>query len=345
MELDAMTARTRIRFDFSGAVDSDRQQRAEAVLGRLSYRLLASKTYRFRDVRTYIIEALVRELERCLHRRDDQQAFLRAQYLLWAIESHLFMHVEDLAALIHATGRFGARWETGDHAVSDQIVEEYLGFGARDRAGERKANSGGEGARKCTDRTSESPVSILKKVGGSYPKMSHALWMPRKPEFRRLYPGVPDERWLPLKGTVDHCRHVASAILKSLESETGKAWYAMYLRYKHGAPLMALDLFDVPITLFHPDSLGPDDKATAHEEIRQQIRKMHVLLPQHPLSEERSKAHRPVLWSFDCSADIGHAALGSSRVVSELEFLVCGNIVQRAESAGAREFLRLVPRE
>ena len=117
MELDAMTARTRIRFDLQGEVDPDRQRRGEAILGRLSYRLLASRAYRFRDARTYIIEVLVRELERCLDLQDDRRAFLRAQYLLWAIESHLFMHVEDLTALMSATGQFGARWENGDRAL------------------------------------------------------------------------------------------------------------------------------------------------------------------------------------------------------------------------------------
>ena len=47
MDLDAMTTRTQIRFEVSGTIDSERQQRAEAILGRLSYRLLASKAYRF----------------------------------------------------------------------------------------------------------------------------------------------------------------------------------------------------------------------------------------------------------------------------------------------------------
>ena len=218
-----------------------------------------------------------------------------------------------------------------------------MGFGKRDATEQHKDNTSGEAPCEYLSRSGESPISTLQKVAGSYARMSHALWMPRKPEFRQLYPGVPDNKWLPLKGVVDHCKHVANAILQSLESESGKAWYAMYLRYKHGAPLVALDLFDLDITLLHPDKLDSNEKAAAHEEIKQQIRKMHIALPQHPLREEEGKEQRPMLWSFDCTTDIARSALGSSKVVSELEFLICGNVIQRAESEGTREFLRLVP--
>ena len=112
-----------------------------------------------------------------------------------------------------------------------------------------------------------------------------------------------------------------------------------------GKALMALDLFDLDVSADGPGALHPGAEARAQEEVAVQACRMNILLPQHPLAEERAEVPGPVLWNFDCSTETARVALGSSRVVSELEFLVCGNIVHRAESDGAREFLRLVSRQ
>lgn len=149
-----------------GSLDIERQKWAEAVLGRVSYQLLASKACRYVGQRTYLVEILIRELTECLKHPGSGSAFLNAQVLLWAAWSQVFMHLEDMAALLDATGEFGKQWDMCGGVGPDLIYERYLGFGDPET---------GSGA---------SPASVFKKVSSSSCDARRALWLPSKKEWR-----------------------------------------------------------------------------------------------------------------------------------------------------------------
>jgi len=62
---------------------------------------------------------------------------------------------------------------------------------------------------------------------------------------------------------------------------------------------------------------------------------MRILMDRPPLSREGKGPH---LQSFDCNAKAATQAMGSSRLLSEVEEYVCKSVVHRAESEGTRSF-------
>jgi len=315
------------QFQAPGQIDKAREGRAEAVLGTWSYYLLASRAYRFAYSRTRLLECLARELQYCLGGTHDASFFIRAQVLMWGLHAHLFMHLEDLAGLIHATGKFGLQWEKDATAGDDLIVREYLAFGDPERG------------------KSHSIFSALNKVGRSkgHVNMLRALWLPRKKEWLTLRPDRTEAEWVHIKKTADYCRGLVRRMCEVIESEDGRAWYGMYLRYKHGAPLIALDLFHADAVLQYAQPVGPNTVKSAVPEVVDRLRNMHLLLPHHPHGKQLGGG-KPVLWSFPCTTEIANQTVKSSRLVSWLEGYVCTCIVRRAESEGARDLLLLGPR-
>jgi len=299
-----------------GAIDLDRQTRAEAVLGQMSYWLLASRAYRYRGLRTYVVEILVRELAECLKHPGSHSALLNAQVLLWDAWSQTFMHLEDAAALLHATGEFGKQWDMVGKADSDVIHQLCVSFGDP---------AAGSGA---------SPQSALEKIDSSFSDARRALWLPAKEEWRELFPGAPDGDYGLVTQTTSNLQRVARAVLDELKSESGKKWYESYLRFKHGMPMVALDLFHTKATMQYPPGRVPDEQ-TVRADANREMRRMRILMARDPRT---SGSKGPHLQSFDCTEEAAKQALGSSRVLSEIEEYVCRSVAHRAESEGAREF-------
>ena len=298
-----------------GAIDRDRQTRAETLLGQTSYWLLASRACRYAGLRTYLVEILVRELATCLKHPGSQSAFLNAQVLLWAAWSHTFMHLEDAAALLYATGEFGKQWDMAGKGESDLIYERYLSFG------DPEAGSGA------------SPRSVLEKVNSSFADARRALWLPAKREWRALFPGTPDGDYGRVAQAARNLQRVACAVLEQLESPAGSKWYQSYLRFKHGMPMVALDLFHTKAAMQYPLGRVPD-RQTVLADATREMKRMRILMARDPRA---AKSTGPHLQSFDCTEDVAKQALGSSRVLSEIEEQVCRSIVHRAEGEGTRE--------
>jgi hypothetical protein len=318
------TERARLRFQLAAKVDSARQYRAEAVLGPCSYWLLASRAYRFAETRTRVVEAMAANAEQLLSMHDATSA-AAAQVFLWSAYSHLFMHIEDLASLLQATQAFGKEWEQSGHVVQDLIATQYLSFGAE-----------GEGA---------NPVSVLRQVAkkGRPTNMMRAMWLPGQSEWSRLHAGVSDKGtlahgWLAVRTLADRCRDIVRAIVGKLESEEGRKWYAMYIRYKHGAPWVAMDVF-------HPSprtNLVWQDPETARgtpRDVMGEPGKICILMP-HPPGRRPDGVPGPMhLQGFERTAGSVQLVQESSRTVSVVENLVCRSIVVRAEAEGHAEFL------
>ena len=284
-----------------GTIDRDRQTRAETVLGQTSYWLLASRAYRYAGLRTYLVEVFVREFAECLKHPSSQSATLNAQILLWAAWSHTFMHLEDVAALLHATAEFGKQWDMCGKADMNLIYERYMSFG------DPQARSGA------------SPQSVLEQVDSSFDDARRALWLPKKKEWSQLYPGAPERNYVLVTQPVSNLRRVARAVLDQLRSESGRKWYESYLRFKHGMAMVALDLFHGTATMQYPPGRVPDEQ-TIRAEASRQTRKVHILMAHDPRGPERKGPH---LQSFDCTEEVAKQALGSSRVLSEIEEYVC----------------------
>ena len=187
-----------------GAIDKDRQARAEAVLGMTSYWLLASRACRHHGLRTYLVEILIREFVGCLKYPSSQGAFLNAQVLLWAAWSYTFMHLEDVAALLYATGDFGKQWDTCRKVEGDLIYDCYMAFA------DPKAGSGA------------SPQSVLEKTTNRFCDARRSLWLPAKREWRELFPEAPDGDYVLVKQTADNLRRVTREVLHQLRSESGR---------------------------------------------------------------------------------------------------------------------------
>ncbi len=300
-----------------GAIDRDRQTRAEAVLGQTSYWLLASRACPYVGLRTYLVEILIRELAECLKHPGSQSAFLNAQVLLWTAWSETFMHLEDVAALLHATGEFGKQWDmAGKSCCSDLIYERYLSFGDV---------AAGSGA---------SPQSVLEKINSSLSDARRALWLPAKKEWRALFAGAPDGDYVLVTQTARNLQRVVSAVLDQLKSQSGRKWYESYLRFKHGMPMVALDLFHTEATMQYPPGRVPNDQ-TVRADADREVRRMRILMARDSRDPGGSGPH---LQSFDCDEKAAKQVLGSSRVLSQVEDYVCKSVVHRAESEGAREF-------
>lgn len=300
-----------------GTIDRDRQTRAETVLGQTSYWLVASRAYRYAGLRTYLVEVFVREFAECLKHPGSQSAALHAQTLLWAAWSHTFMHLEDVAALLHATGEFGKQWDmAGKTCCRDLIYERYLSF---------SDPAAGSGA---------SPQSVLEKVKSSFTDARRALWLPAKKEWREMFPGAPDKDYVLIVQTAENQRRVTREVLKYLRSESGRKWYESYLRFKHGMPMVALDLFHTNATMYYPPGQVPDEQ-TVRAGAAREARRMRILMPRDPRDPG---GRRPHLQSFDCHENAGKQVLGSSRLLSEIEEYVCRSIAHRAESEETREF-------
>jgi len=135
------------------------------------------------------------------------------------------MHLEDAAALLYATGEFGKQWDMAEKGESDLIYDRYLSFG------DPEAGSGA------------SPRSVLEKVNSSFADARRALWLPAKREWRALFPGAPDGDYGRVAQAARNLRRIVCAVLEQLESPAGSKWYQSYLRFKHGMPMVALDLF------------------------------------------------------------------------------------------------------
>ncbi len=301
----------------SGTIDRDRQTRAESVLGQTSYWLLASRAYRHQGLRTYLVKILIREFAECLKYPNSGNAFLNAQILLWDAWSHVFMHLEDAAALLHATGEFGKQWDTaGKGCHSDLIYERYLSF---------SDPAAGSGA---------SPQSVLEKIASSFSDARRALWLPAKKEWREMFSGASDKAYVPIVQTAENQRRVTREILSYLRSESGRKWYESYLRFKHGMPMVALDLFHTRATMYYLPGQVPDEQTTRADAARE-VRRMRILMAHDPRGSGDDAPH---LQSFDCNEKAAKQALGSSRLLSEIEEYVCKSIAHRAESEGAREF-------
>ncbi len=300
-----------------GTIDLNQQTRAETVLGQTSYWLLASRARRYRGLRTYLVEIMVRELAECLQHPGSQSAFLNAQVLLWAAWSETFMHLEDVAALLHATGEFGKQWDlAGKDCCSDLIYERYLSFGDP---------AAGEGA---------SPQSVLEKINSSFSDARRALWLPAKKEWRALFPGAPDGDYGLVTQTADNLQRVARAVLEQLESASGRKWYESYLRFKHGMPMVALELFHKKAAMKYPPGRVPDEQ-TVRADAAREVRRMRILMARDPSDPVGRGPH---LQSFDCDEKAAKQVLGSSQLLSEVEDYVCKSVVHRAESEGTREF-------
>jgi hypothetical protein len=312
--------RTRLDFTVPGILDRDGQKRAEALLGRNSHLLVASKAYRFGSTRLELVRALARDVEASLAAGCDVKSLARAQTFLWSLESHLFMQVEDLAALIHAVSAFSTKWERGEERATDLIADLYIHFGDSER---------GDGT---------NPVSVLRQASSSTTGILRALWLPRRREWGELYPGAPGEQWQPIYQAAKFARCMARGVLTGLESDEGREWYRLALRYKHCAPVVALDLVHSEVTLAHPEEVTREDMDVARQEIETRMRQMHVILPEHPHTDVGSPGG-PVLWSFDCTAEIARKGVEFSQAVAKLEVLVAACVAHRAESPGAKEFL------
>ncbi|NIM50503.1 MAG: hypothetical protein GTN69_08615 [Armatimonadetes bacterium] len=123
-------------------------------------------------------------------------------------------------------------------------------------------------------------------------------------------------------------------MLDHLKSQSGRKWYESYLRFKHGMPMVALDLFHTKATMQYPPGQVPDEK-TVRGDADREVRRMRILMARDPRNPEGRGPH---LQSFDCDEKAAKQVLGSSRVLSEVEEYVCKSVVHRVESDGAREF-------
>ena len=299
-----------------GTIDRDRQTRAETVLGQTSYWLLASRAYRHHGLRTYLVEILIREFAECLKYPSSDNAFLNAQILLWDAWSHVFLHLEDVAALLCATGEFGKQWDMMGKVDSDLIYERYMAFA------DPKAGSGAN------------PQAVLEKITSRDCDARRALWLPSKKEWREMFPGAPDKDYVLIVQTTENQRRVTREVLNYLRSESGRKWYQSYLRFKHGMPMVALDLFHTKATMYYPHGRVPYEQ-TVRADADREVRRMRILMARDPRD---AGGRGPHLQSFDCDEKAAKQALGSSRLLSEVEEYVCRSIAHRAESEGAREF-------
>ena len=299
-----------------GQIGLDRQTRAEAVLGQTSYWLLASRAYRHHGLRTYLVEILIREFAECLKHPGSESASLNAQVLLWDAWSHVFMHLEDVSGLLRATGEFGKQWDMMGKAESDLIYERYMAFA------DPKAGSGA------------SPRPTFEKITSRSCDARRALWLPAQKEWRALFPGGSSEDYGLVTQTASNLQRVARAVLHQMRSASGRKWYESYLRFKHGLPTVALDLFHTKATMLYPPGRAPDERIVDTEAGRE-MRRMRILMSHDPRASEGKGPH---LQSFDCTEKAAKQALGSSRVLSEVEEYVCKSVAHRAESEGTREF-------
>jgi hypothetical protein len=226
------------------------------------------------------------------------------------------MHLEDITALLQATGEFGKQWDMVGKADSDVIYQRYLSFGDP---------AVGSGA---------SPQSVLEKIDSSFSDARRALWLPAKKEWRALFPAAPDGDYGLITQTTRNLQRVVRAVLDQLQSESGRKWYESYLRFKHGMPMVALDLFHTKATMQYPPGQVPDEQ-TVRADATREMRRMRILTARDPRT---SGSDSPHLQSIECKGEVAKQALGSSRLLSEIEEYVCKSVAHRSESEGAREF-------
>jgi len=301
--------------DLPGLIPPDRQDRASAVLGQMSYWLLASRAYRYHHTRTCLVDILVGEFSERVKEPDKPAAALSAQILLWDAWSQTFMHLEEAAALLHATVEFGKQWDVDGQVGSDLIYDRYMSFGD------------------ATAKSGASPQSVLEKVASSFADARRTLWLPAKKEWQQLFPEAAEGEYGPIIYTAKSLQRWASELVGQLRSESGAHWYESYLRFKHGMPMIALDLFHTTAAVPYPLGQVPDEETVLGDALHQ-VKQMHMPVA-HFVASETEDAR---LQRFDCTTEAAEQALGSSRALAEVIAHVCASVVCRAESEGAREF-------
>ena len=149
-----------------------------------------------------------------------------------------------------------------------------------------------------------------------------------------MFPGAPDEDYVLIVQTAENQRRVTREVLKYLRSQSGRKWYESYLRFKHGMPTVALDLFHTNAAMYYPPGQVPDEQRVRAEASRE-MHKLGILMARDPRAPAGKGPHTQ---TFDCTDQAAKQALGSSRLLSEIEGYVCTSVAHRAESEGAREF-------
>jgi hypothetical protein len=311
-------------FELPGQVAKTEQKRGESVLGRWSYRLLASKAYAPIEPRLCVAEVLADAALKCLEEAGDGRERTKAEILVWGLHSHIFMQTEDLACLIRATSEFAKAREGNEPPRHDRLVEDYLQFGSRET---------GEGA-----------LSILQGAAKSKNVMRRCLWLPRGREFKELYrEGTTDQLDALREGisfTVQAAMDRLRGIIEELQSGKGKGLHALFLRYKHGMPLLTPNLFHSEVRL---KSQGAVARSDAEEYVTDRVNCLHVLLPKNPTAADCDKWSSSTLrpQAFECSTEVVKSDLQSSRLLATVARAICLGVVRRAESEGTRGIVLL----
>ena len=106
----------------------------------------------------------------------------------------------------------------------------------------------------------------------------------------------------------------------------------MFLRYKHGAPLLALDLFHEDTRLLTPLPITREEAISA---IKEEVSDLHMFLPWSP-KEGRQPTICPKPWGFKCTREVAEGTFRADVMVAQLEMLIVRSVVYRAECEDTR---------